>query len=235
MGSDNIPRPWALDASVEQLAAVSQDITGLQIAIHQYIVPQYVQSVDPQAADVVSAAFGACDEQLGSASTMILRAAATGLVERCCEALKQLRGIVATFRMTSRGAPTRPAQYASMILAPLSAFLNTADGLSGDGKRALVHAVLDGVVERYRHLAHDTLSTVRKTESSLKRLKSRKGGAGEGAADGSIGALGTDELIAMQLALDIEEFGKKVKECGIDPKEVESFADLQAVVTSSEQ
>lgn len=220
---------WAADASVEQLAAASQDITALQVAIQQELLLRFIELTDPQAADALGAAFGACDEQLGSASTLVLRAAAAGLVERCCEALKQLRGIVATFRMTSRGAPTRPAQYASAILAPLLTFLGAADGLSESGKIALVHTVLEGVVEQYRHLAHDTLSTVRKTESSLRRLKSRKGSVVEG-SDGGGGALGTDELIAIQLSLDIEEFGKKVKECGVEPGDVQSFAELQAVV-----
>lgn len=35
----------------------------------------------------------------------------------------QLRGIVATFRMTSRAQPSRPSHYVSMILAPLHQFL----------------------------------------------------------------------------------------------------------------
>ena len=36
---------------------------------------------------------------------------------------KQLRGIVATFRMTARALPTRPSHYVSMILAPLHQFI----------------------------------------------------------------------------------------------------------------
>jgi hypothetical protein len=231
---------WAAGASVEQLAAASQDFTALQSAVQSHILPQFIKlmtETSPSTAnEALVAAFGDCDEKLTAASDAVLGAAASGLVERCCEALKQLRGIVATFRMTSRGAPTRPAQYASAILEPLSTFLASADGLSQSGRTALSRAVLDGVVERYHHLAHDTLSTVRKTESSLRRLKSRKadgvdaaaaGGAGGGSSGGTYG---TDELIAMQLTLDIEEFGKKVKECGIAPETLESFEKLKAVV-----
>ena len=143
---------------------------------------------------------------------------------------------------------TRPAQYASSILLPLSTFiLNdlTSSGGGGGGingssvgenakKRTLVHAVLEGVCERYRDLADDTLSTVRKTESSLRRLKSRKEGvaAGATAAAATTDVLGTDALIAMQLALDIEEFGKKVKECcGVDPEQdLKMFEQLKNVV-----
>lgn len=236
---------WAVGTSVEQLAAVAQDIAALQSAIQSEILPQLTALIassngsTSSASEALGAAFGDCDENLGAASEAVLRTAASGLVERCCEALKQLRGIVATFRMTSRGAPTRPAQYASAVLEPLATFLTSADGLSQTGRTALSRAVLDGVVERYHTLAHDTLSTVRKTESSLRRLKSRKGDGVDSAGGASGGAppvtYGTDELIAMQLTLDIEEFGKKVKECGVAPETLESFEQLKAVVALPQQ
>jgi len=240
--------PWAVGATVEQLAGVAQDIAALQSAVQSEIFPQFMKllasnnkSSTSSASEALGAAFGDCDEKLSAASEAVLHAAASGLVERCCEALKQLRGIVATFRMTTRGAPTRPAQYASAILEPLATFLTRADGLSQTGRTALSRAVLDGVVKRYHTLAHDTLSTVRKTESSLRRLKSRKGdgvesagGSGADAGGAPPVAYGTDELIAMQLALDIEEFGKKIKECGVAPETLESFGQLKAVVAQPE-
>lgn len=49
-------------------------------------------------------------------------------------------------------------------------------------------------------------STVRKTESSLKRLKARQQG-GEGGA-----APDTDKMIALQLFLDVQEFGRQAKQ-----------------------
>ncbi len=56
------------------------------------------------------------------------------------------------------------------------------------GRRAqelLVLPVAEGVCSRYAALAEDLLVSVRKTESSLKRLKKAKGqGAGEDGAGG---------------------------------------------------
>ena len=54
----------------------------------------------------------------------------------------------------------------------------------------LPQAVVAGVAAKYQQLADDTLSTVRKTESSLKRLKGRQrpgGGGAEGEAGGAAG------------------------------------------------
>ena len=45
-----------------------------------------------------------------------------------------------------------------------------------------VQAVVAGIAQRYQQLADDTLSTVRKTESSLKRLKTRQRLGAEGEA-----------------------------------------------------
>ena len=46
---------------------------------------------------------------------------------RLCSRCLQLRGIVATFRMTARALPTRPSHYVSMILAPLHQFLQARE------------------------------------------------------------------------------------------------------------
>ena len=227
--------PSTLALTVEALTAISQDITALQTAVRDEHMPQFIMIVSfvftttgsggggdndrsAATAEAVRAAFDEADEALSAASSAVLRSAASGLVDRCCEALKQLRGIVATFRMTSRSAPTRPAQYASTILNPLASFVQQqAPAMSDSAKLALVRAVVEGVVQKYKSLAYDTLSTVRKTESSLRRLKSRRegtgaGGEGGGGGGGGGGGMGTDELIAMQLALDIEEFGKRIKD-----------------------
>jgi hypothetical protein len=52
--------------------------------------------------------------------------------------------------------------------------------LGSEARDRLAAAVVAGVSAQYSQLAEDTLSTVRKTESSLKRLKSRKEGVEAG-------------------------------------------------------
>ena len=182
------------------------------------------------------AAVADADGTLSAAGEVVMHAAASGVIDRCCEALKQLRGILATFRMTTRAAPTRAAQYASAILVPLQSFLasNGASALDSDARMAFVQSVVDGVATRYRDLAHETLSTVRKTESSLRRLKSRKEGSDAAAGAPASGGHGTDELIALQLRLDIGEFGRKVSELGLDLTGLGSYKALQAVPENAE-
>jgi hypothetical protein len=234
---------WAAGASVEQLAALWQDVAALQAALQAHFAPRLVAALGHAGSgggvgEALDAALGECDSTLEAAGAAALDGASGGLVDRCCEALKQLRGIVATFRMTSRTTPSRPSHYVSTILAPLAAFLGGEGGrgaVSGAARGALARAVVAGVAGRYCQLAEDTLATVRKTESSLRRLKSRKapgaGGEGEGeAAAAGAAAQGTDQMISLQLFLDVQEFGRKAAAAGVAPEELDAYRALWAAV-----
>ena len=49
-------------------------------------------------------------------------------VRRCAAALRHVRAVTATYRMTTRPPPSRPSHYAAGILAPLRAFLDAPHG-----------------------------------------------------------------------------------------------------------
>ncbi|PSC75738.1 conserved oligomeric Golgi complex subunit 2 [Micractinium conductrix] len=225
---------WEAAATPEQLAALRQDIDSLCEGLLSAYIPQLSQRLGGQgaeAAEAVASAFSEAAEQLEGAGGALMGAVAESLVDKSVVVLKQLRGIVATFRMTSRAQPSRPSHYVSMILAPLQAFLQTeaAAKLSGEARQQLATAVAAGVGARYLHLADDTLSTVRKTESSLKRLKARQQG-GEGGA-----APDTDKMIALQLFLDVQEFGRQAKQAGVDAAQLESYQQLWRLVVPEDQ
>lgn len=234
---------WGAGASAEQLVRLWRDIAALQAAIHGDLLQDLltlVRGPDPAdstagavAEEAIVAAFADCSTGLAAAAHITLNAAADVLVTKCCEALKQLRGIVATFRMTARSPPTRPAQYAITILTPLRDFVAGpgAECLDSAGRATLARAVVDGVAMQYCQLASSTLSTVRKTESSLRRLKSRKVGGGATPEGGDAGAApDIDKMIEMQLALDVAEFKSKAEECGVLPGELASLEELTAAV-----
>lgn len=241
-------KPWGAESTAEQLLALWCDVAALQTGVQtelQAALMDVMGSFKSSSSsgfgmgEAIAAALDDCGNNLTSAGDVLMRAAASGLVERCCEALKQLRGIVATFRMTTRMAPTRPAQYASTILAPLRSFLSEdrIKSLDAVGRADLARAVVDGVALRYHKVASDTLSTVRKTESSLRRLKSRKGAgpAGEGEASVASSAVpDTDKMIELQLALDVAEFKSKAAECDVATDGLNSLRDLSAAVAPVE-
>ena len=107
----------------------------------------------------------------------------------------QIRGIVATFRMTAR-APGGAAQYAKMILQPLQDFLKQ-DGIQqadNELKDKLKCLTLQMTTVAYSKIVIETLETARKTEQSLKKLKSRKA-LSTGTEEDETNSLSTDKMV----------------------------------------
>jgi conserved oligomeric Golgi complex subunit 2 len=204
---------------------------------------------DPEAAEAARRAEQAAAAALESAavrvesaaSRSVLRALAAGAVARCAAALQQVKGVTATYRMTSKGPPTRHSHYAATVLAPLAELLGGAGGGPGGGggggggiaaalsppsRVVLAAGAVAEVSARFRDVADEVLSAVRKTESSLQRLKKNRAaaaavGGGLGGAGGGGGGGGDDtglsdsEKIALQLLLDALEFGRRAAALGV--------------------
>mmetsp|Transcript_18590 Transcript_18590/g.60608 ORF Transcript_18590/g.60608 Transcript_18590/m.60608 type:complete len:163 (+) Transcript_18590:883-1371(+) len=155
-----------------------------------------------------------------------LMAASVG--DKCVDVLKQLKGITATYRMTNKPLPTRHSHFVPSILAPLKAFSegDKARLLSDTVRLELVRAVVDTVNARYDEMARDL--SVRKTESSLARLKNRQGAGAKGAE------LSDTDKIVKQITIDVQEHGRQIMAVGIIPNELESFRRLTAASGAEE-
>lgn len=154
-------------------------------------------------------------------------AVTTAVVEKCVEVLKQMRGITATYRMTNKPLPTRHSHFVPSVLAPLKPFVSgpAAELLGPTVRDRLAHKVAEQVTERYSAMAEELVTTVRKTESSLKRLKGRKGGAGPNTQ----GASDTDK-ICHQLRLDVAEYQQQLPALELDPQRLPALAGLLQLV-----
>ncbi len=89
--------------------------------------PDAAAAANPSA--VVSAVRAALAEAAGGLSGCgrSLAAVVTDeVVERCVAVVRQLKGITATYRMTSKGPPTRASHYVGGVLAPLRQLLDSA-------------------------------------------------------------------------------------------------------------
>ena len=87
---------------------------------------------------------------------------------------------------------------------------------------------------RYSSAADELLTTVRKTEDSLKRLKKqfkRPGAAANAAEDGV--SVSDEDKIRMQILLDVKQFGEEVAALGVSIEGNPSYEKL--VEVTSEQ
>lgn len=206
-----------------------EDVGAIKNLISKEYIPQFILLTQPAGAHAEEAVITGIAGgllQLDNLQQNLLKEIACNLADESARALTQLRGIVATFRMTARNAPTRPSHYASLVLAPLNKM--RIDGTFEDPIFLAVAALVVAMVcEKFAVLANDTLNAVRKTESSLKRLKARKpeGGITEEQQ------LSIDQLIAMQLELDVKEFGKQASKFGVVTDSLAEYQNLLNIVT----
>uniref|UniRef100_A0A804M7E0 Conserved oligomeric Golgi complex subunit 2 n=1 Tax=Zea mays TaxID=4577 RepID=A0A804M7E0_MAIZE len=158
------------------------------------------------------------------------------IVKKSNEDLKHLKGITATYRMTSK-LPVRHSPYVSGILHPLKVFLegDRMHYLSEDDKTKLCRGSANKITATYYDLVSEVVTVARKTESSLQRLRQgaqRRVGASTDASDSIISD--TDK-ICMQLFLDIQEYARNLRAIGIDAREIDSYRALWQCVAPKDR
>ncbi|EMD37937.1 hypothetical protein CERSUDRAFT_50066 [Gelatoporia subvermispora B] len=154
------------------------------------------------------------------------------LARRACDALLAMRSIPSQFRaMSSKRKPTEPSHFISLIFRPLKLFfaIGAADGpgaaLKADFLQHYSTEVFEIVAQRYIYF----LSSMKKTEESLRRLKKGRESAfsflsGGGSRDNSGRA--DEEKIRAQMILDVEAFGEEAKSLGVPTRENETYKAL---------
>jgi hypothetical protein len=120
------------------------------------------------------------------------------------------------------------------VLQPLRQLLERApvNSLPDHLKLLLSRGVIDDVNQRYTALAEELLTSVKKTESSLKRLKKTRPGEAPGEAGA---AMSDSDKIGLQLFLDVQEHARQIARFGLVAEELESFCQLLATVSPAEK
>ncbi|CAL8471248.1 g10790 [Coccomyxa elongata] len=224
MGGDT----WAVGAKADVLCTVQADADVLLQWVRADFLDELMHLMPfltPEASEGVRAALLEGASSVASQAAALVRAVIEELTETCSAVLKQLRGITATYRMTTRPAPTKASHYVAAILSALRTFLDgeAAARLGPEARSEIAEGVIAGVTQRFATQARDLLESLRKTESSLKRLK--KSRAGEAASDGP-GALSDADKVNVQLFLDAQEYGTHIKRFGVESAELPAYVEL---------
>jgi hypothetical protein len=168
---------WLSSLPTEDLSVLVCDLTKVSELLSSNIHDALRQHLAPLPD---AACASACKVLISSARSLsiladgVLDRMTHEVAERCVTVVKQLKGITATYRMTTKGPPTRHSHYVTGALAPLRSVLDSdrcRSLLPLAFSERLTAAVADVVNVRYQQLADELLKTVRKTEESLKRLK----------------------------------------------------------------
>lgn len=147
------------------------------------------------------------------------------LLEQCTTHLKQVSDIPRLFRRTKREVPTKPCSYVKNATAPLTSFHTDYYKIIPKTVTLWSELTLSSLTESYLLFVTDVLTSVQKTEESLRRLKKIR--------DKSIGILpsesqGTsdDEKIRMQLKVDVDSYTNMIKDLNISTVNIHRLQDL---------
>uniref|UniRef100_A0A8C6WT47 Conserved oligomeric Golgi complex subunit 2 n=1 Tax=Neogobius melanostomus TaxID=47308 RepID=A0A8C6WT47_9GOBI len=146
------------------------------------------------------------------------------LTERCCRFLKSASEVPRLYRRTNKDLPVRASAYMDNALRPLHQLLTDSTGLvSPSTAQQWLSVTLCDCTQRYYETISEVLSSVKKMEESLKRLKQARKGTSAAATTGANGGPTDDSKIRLQLALDVEYLGEQIGKLGLQTSDITMF------------
>lgn len=146
------------------------------------------------------------------------------LTRACVDNLQPLRGILATYRVSSKPSPTTHSPFIPKILRPLKSFLQeNRSRLDDKVCLELCIGVAEGTTSKYYDMATELISSNKKSEETLRRLNIGRGMSGAG---GTTTLQSTTDKVSMQLYLDVAKFRDEIEELGVELVKVPSISSL---------
>ncbi|TFK54447.1 COG complex component [Heliocybe sulcata] len=158
------------------------------------------------------------------------------LARRACEAVQAVRSIPASLRaMSLKRAPSEPSYFIPTIMQPVKSFfgIGTGEGPGSALKDVYLGPcstqVFENAVERYIFW----ITSLRRTEESLRKLQKAKKPLFGRATTGRDDKGKDEERIRSQMILDVEAFGKDAASLGVVVEDVPAFQSLRGMVHAS--
>uniref|UniRef100_A0A8C7UBU1 Conserved oligomeric Golgi complex subunit 2 n=1 Tax=Oncorhynchus mykiss TaxID=8022 RepID=A0A8C7UBU1_ONCMY len=187
--------------------------------------------LSPEALEDSKASLSGCIPTLNSKMTR-------HLTERCFRFLKSASEVPRLYRRTNKRTsaevPFRASAYMDNALRPLHQLLSDSkDMVKPSIAQDWLRVALNDCTHRYFETISDVLSSVKKMEESLKRLKQAR----KTATTNTIGTTGgptDDSKIRLQLALDVEYLGEQIQKMGLQPADITMFSTLNDLVQGAQ-
>ncbi|XP_014670067.1 PREDICTED: conserved oligomeric Golgi complex subunit 2-like isoform X2 [Priapulus caudatus] len=151
------------------------------------------------------------------------------IVNQCVANLKQVNDIPRLYRRTNREVPNRASLYVAMSVRPLKSFLEQHEKhISGTWRRVWATAIIQRLSEQYYTVTSDVVTSVRKMEDSLKRLK--KGRKMSTFTQG----MSDDDKIRLQISLDVEQLGREIDDLEVNKEGLPQYTALLQLAASAQ-
>ncbi|KAM9808571.1 conserved oligomeric Golgi complex subunit 2 [Syngnathus typhle] len=227
--------------STKQLVRIAADVQKLQERLPEVseMVRRRLEAIGFTNFVIVEEALADSNACLSSSIPALSTRMTQHLSERSCRFLKSASEVPRLYRRTNKEAPVRASAYMDNALQPLHQLLSDSTGLvDAATARRWLTVTLSECTQRYYETISEVLSSVRKMEESLKRLKqARKGAAAatSASAAGTNGGPSDDTKIRLQLALDVEYLREQIEQMGVEPADVAMLASLMELVKEARE
>ncbi|KAJ9568385.1 hypothetical protein OSB04_004351 [Centaurea solstitialis] len=238
----NSTSEWALAAAPDDFVYIIHDLDHIAAEVCGSYVEDVLEILNScsteEVLDLVKHSILQGGKSLKDLVPSVIDSIIETLVEKCNEELKQLKGVVAAYRMTKKPPPVRHSHYVSGVLRPLKVFLDgerASTYLTEETKGELVQGAAGKITGRFNELAADIVDTARKTETSLKRIRKgaqKRAGASSDVSDHNVSEL---DRICMQLFLDIQEYGRNLAVLGVEAAEIPAYRSLWQLVAPQDK
>ncbi|XP_036320586.1 conserved oligomeric Golgi complex subunit 2 isoform X1 [Rhagoletis pomonella] len=219
----------ALYADLQKLI---ENMPQIQQNINENI-PSEVKSITT-VYNAIGKSFNDLRESLNKSLFMILDALVDILVfESGIENVRQVKDLPRLYRKTNREIPSKPSAYVDQILRPLKSFQKQK--CSQMGKMVafqILKRVCSKITKEYYVEVTDVLTSVQKTEESLRRLRNLKSGTSNAFTTGAT-AMSDDDKIRLQLHVDVITWTGELAKLGLMPSDVENLFNLNDIVEAS--
>ncbi|KAI1240767.1 hypothetical protein IHE44_0009210 [Lamprotornis superbus] len=238
-GNGSSPESLPLSSiSSTQLIHVAADLDKLQDRI-----PDILDMIKPKLEMIgfknISCIAGALEDSKTSLSACVPtlnNKIIQDLSESSFAYLKSALEVPRLYRRTNKEVPTKASPY---VDSALKAFYRLQNDYGDTLKQPMIHQWLEGALsestQKYYETVSDVLSSVKKMEESLKRLKQARRTATSNPV-GTNGGMSDDNKIRLQLALDVEYFGEQIRKMGLETSSIKSFSALaELILTAKDQ
>ncbi|XP_052327102.1 conserved oligomeric Golgi complex subunit 2-like isoform X1 [Oncorhynchus keta] len=222
--------------STKQLVFIASDVNQLQDQITELseMIKQRLEIIGYNNFVIVAEALEDSKASLSGCIPTLNRKMTQHLTERCFRFLKSASEVPRLYRRTNKELPSRASAYMDNALRPLHQLLSDSkDMVKPSISQDWLRITLNDCTHRYFETISDVLSSVKKMEESLKRLKQARKTVPTNTT-GTTGGPTDDSKIRLQLALDVEYLGEQIQKMGLQPADITMFSTLNDLVQGAQ-
>ncbi|XP_043932010.1 conserved oligomeric Golgi complex subunit 2 [Protopterus annectens] len=221
--------------STKQMALIVADVDKLKEQIMELleVIKPKLEELGCKNISSVSEAIKDSQTSLSSCIPTLSSKIIQDLSEACFVCLKSASEVPRLYRRTNKEVPNKASQYLDSALKPLYQFQNDyKEIVKQSTMEEWLRGALSESVQRYYETVSDVLSSVKKMEESLKRLKQARKTV-TSTSTGLNAGVSDDNKIRLQLALDVEYLGENVQKMGLKTSDVKLFPALLELVLAA--